>query len=537
MPLPWAGTIAARLTVAALALLGAVAAHAQTIAFRPSSVADQPVAFTTTSGEVHFDILLVNDGAVTVNVLLSVRPTVTDDGTPCAPAASAGCTLAWYVDGKAIVVRQEVTLDAGSSKLVTFQGRADKVGGYWGEIAAHAGGAGVVPIRSSVRVTRALANPGTGAIVVTSGTRHMLGSVNGMGVVPVTITNGATTPITFKNPLAILSSDDGGGGYATRVDGAPIPCLSLGAKQAGTVTLAPSDVLECDVALPSLSAGRYRARVMLADSGITRSSATGDFVVRLSWIFPTLLLLAGGFLGALYASYQSSGRRRMLQSATAQNLSARYAEFVDHLDATNSDSLTQAKADIGWLDQAAETLRTTQSADLADGLSVRDARLPQLQRFAVLEAQARAASVLRDPLIAPLYTAALAAVRATDMAPAPGALDALHDALVAKANMTARTAPDGTSVGSDFLLSWRRGRSAAFLLRRVRQLDTVINVFSIVLATVIGVAGLWATNPSWGGLNDFIVAFLTGLAGTATSATGLSSLVQGYTLPKVASAP
>ena len=119
-----------------------------------------------------------------------------------------------------------------------------------------------------------------------------------------------------------------------------------------------------------------------------------------------------------------------------------------------------------------------------------------------------------------------------DLSECHSRLDSLETALrKAAAAQRGQAAQDaGDSVTPLFFFSWARGVSSYALRQLLSRYDHLIAAVSILIAVQIGMVTLWASNPTWGSLSDWLVAFLSGTGITVGGTISLQQIAQNYQL-------
>jgi hypothetical protein len=275
-------------------------------------------------------------------------------------------------------------------------------------------------------------------------------------------------------------------------------CGPGGARVRSAVT---PDTL-CNLVLPSLAAGRYRAMVTVMGNGVAAQETNGDFSLRYpGWL--AFVIIAGGILfGGRVGGWQKDGRRRAVQSLAAARLGEQFDGLVSTGLSKTSEVIAVLTAELAAMRAVLESDR---AADFDARLKLLAGRPALAQRFADIEARHNALNRPAAAVTTARNAAAAALTGAETDAAAKAALDD-YAALVASNGMAVAAAPGGVVDAVAVPSRWPAWMLETWILRT----DTVITTVLVILAALIGVTTLWSGNPAWGSLKDVIIAFLAG---------------------------
>ncbi|WP_213979226.1 hypothetical protein [Sphingomonas sp. dw_22] len=483
-----------------------------------NKTAEDAVAPTPSISYVY---VIANNGPTLATLFVVARAVQRSNKSECNRPEVDDCKLSWWLDDKELTAEEpeKVEIGAHRSKRLTFKGKASTLDVYETEVAVDELDSTSGKNTSHVvrlRVTRKLLDLGASPIAAIEGGRFEVG---GGHKIPVTVTNRGPRSVTLKGPpSAAIMQDEGGGKFAITRDqkaACPLPAPK---------SLAPGQNFKCDLAVPDLPNGRFRADITIEQDDLTPPTASAEFAVRRPVGVAIFWLVLGALAGAVAFFWQDSKRTRTVQQINALSVRDEYLELRGTLAAAQSESRSVCEQAIEELTKLAAGLENKANADAATRIDLLKSMLPALRNFAKLESKFHD---LKDPPTARnALRDARQAIQGTSADAAWQAVNAFEDALdntTSSARSFARVDHTTTRV------RWAPHELTLGSLRlRLHLIDALNLLISVALTTAIGVGALWVPNATWGGFGDVMIALLAGLGGTITGTVTLSTIAAPY---------
>ena len=497
------------------------------------------VAIDAMKDEVTYAFTIVNTATTDAKFQI-VAGTAKQTGGLCNVLRKDRCALHWQYDGQSLTPDappRAFILKPGEVKSLVLSGNLPHNGIYEAPVTITdvSGSAPQAPVVKTIRINRKLPDLGTAPLTVSTGARFSVPFHDQKLSIDVTNSMSQTVSISAPPRVEIFADSSGDGTFLVVSGTRDGSCSAVGKPDGQVVAidaehpaqLDPQHPLKCTAMLDGLSPGHYSATVTIPETSAT--PATSKFTVRYDWWIALLALLIPAWIGTRISNYESSGRRRMLQAIDLLRFADALKEIVAPATSASDIPDTQGlvAAELQRIGLSVEQLRTDDEAEKQSLVDELRLFVPQLQRFAALEAGARAHALESKTEYATALKALQSKAATTD-----AELDALADIIkkdaAAMKNLRAMVTAD-----APLFNAWGPGIGYSDLNRMVSRIDGLIKFSSATLAVLIGLVGLWVPNLAWGSIPDIAVAILTGFGITLSGTVSLKKLTENYALPSL----